>query len=97
MLETNIGTPLSTQFYLNAVDGESYGMDMNLYRLTKSIDLRPKTDINGLYLTGQDICTLGVTGAMMAGVLTANVVAGYDNLTDIIIGNNIVKDLQKCL
>jgi all-trans-retinol 13,14-reductase len=94
VLETNFGTPLSTQFYLNAVGGESYGMDMNLYRLTQSIDLRPKTDINGLYLTGQDICTLGVTGAMMAGVITANVVVGYDNLTDIIIGNNIVKDLQ---
>jgi all-trans-retinol 13,14-reductase len=95
VLETNIGTPLSTQFYLNAHGGESYGLDMNLYRLTQSTDLRPTTDINGLYLTGQDICTLGVTGAMMAGVLTANVVAGYDNMTDIVLGNNIVKDLQR--
>jgi all-trans-retinol 13,14-reductase len=95
VLETNFGTPLSTQFYLNAFGGESYGMDMNLYRLTQSIDLRPRTEINGLFLTGQDICTLGVTGAMMAGVLTANVVAGYDNMTDIVLGNNIVKDLKK--
>jgi all-trans-retinol 13,14-reductase len=94
VLETNFASPLSSQFYLNAYSGESYGMDMNLYRLTQSIDLRPRTDINGLFLTGQDICTLGVTGAMMGGVLTANVIAEYDNFIDITIGNNIVKDLM---
>jgi len=89
----NIGTPLSTQYYLNACDGESYGLDMNYYRLTKAVELRPKTNIKGLYLTGQDICSLGVTGAMMAGVLTANVIEGYDNIIDIVLGNNIVKNL----
>lgn len=93
VLETNIGTPLSTQFYLNAVDGESYGLDMNNYRLTKTDALRPKTTVNNLYITGQDICTLGITGAMMGGVLTASSVAKYDNIMDIILGNNIVKDL----
>ena len=95
VLETNIGTPLSTQFYLNTVDGESYGLDMNHYRLTKTDSLRPKTTVNNLYITGQDICTLGVTGAMMGGVLTATSVAKYDNIIDIILGNNIVKDLYK--
>ena len=94
VLEKSIGTPLSTQFYLNASEGESYGLDMNFYRLTKAIDLKPRTNIEGLYLTGQDICTLGVTGAMMGGVLTANVVAGYDNMIDIVLGNSIVRDLS---
>ena len=94
VLEVNIGTPLSTRFYLNAHDGESYGLDMNFYRLTKAVDLKPKTEIRGLYLTGQDICTLGVTGAMMSGVLTANVITGYDNMIDIILGNNIIRDLS---
>jgi len=93
VLHFNIASPLTTQYYLNACDGESYGLDMNYYRLTQSVELRPKTNINGLYLTGQDICSLGVTGAMMAGVLTANVLAGYDNIIDILLGNNIVKDL----
>ena len=93
LLDYSIGTPLSTQFYLNSPDGESYGLDMNSYRLTEAYDLKPKTNIEGLYLTGQDICTLGVTGAMMGGVLTANVMAGYDNLPDIIFKNNIVNDL----
>ena len=64
-------------------------------RLTESIDIRPTTNIKGLYLTGQDICTLGVTGAMMGGVLTANVIAGYGNYLDILMGNNIINDLHQ--
>lgn len=95
ILDISYGTPLTTQFYLNSIDGESYGLDMNFHRLTDSFDLRPKTNIKGLYLTGQDICTLGVTGAMMGGVLTANVIAGYGNYLDILMGNNIIKDLYK--
>ena len=92
IVEFNMGTPLSNQFYLNSVDGESYGLDLN-YKRMSSLDLKPKTDINGLYLTGQDITIMGFTGAMMSGVLTANVLAGYDNFIDIILGNNIIKDL----
>ena len=92
---TTIGTPLSTQFYLDVANGESYGLDMNEYRLLEAIELRPKTNIKNLYLSGQDICTLGITGAMMGGVLAANVVAGYDNMIDICLKNNIVSDLQK--
>ena len=88
-----MGSPLTTQFYLGAYAGESYGMDMNSYRLSKAIDLRPETAIKNLYLTGQDVCTLGVTGAMMGGVLTTNVILGYDSLIDVALGNNIIKDL----
>lgn len=95
VLHYNIATPLTTQHYLNTFDGESYGLNMNYYRLTKSFNLRPKTNIKGLYLTGQDICTMGVVGAMMGGVMTANVVAGYDNILDICIGNNIINKLTK--
>ena len=88
---------LSTQFYFNALEGESYGLDMNSYRLTEAMELKPETNIEGLYLTGQDVCVIGVTGAMMGGVLTANVIAGYNNIVDIVLGNNIVNDLHKLL
>ena len=93
VLHFNIASPLTTQYYLNTCDGESYGLDMNYYRLTKSIEIRPKTNVKGLYLTGQDICSLGVTGAMIAGVLTANVIAEFDNIIDIFLDNNIIKNL----
>ena len=38
--------------------------------------LRPKTNIPGLWLTGQDTLTCGVTGAMMAGLLTVTAMVG---------------------
>ena len=90
-----MATPLTTQYYLGASDGESYGLDINRYRLLNAVDLRPKTSINGLYLTGQDICTLGVSGALNAGVMTACVMMDYDNIADIAFGNNIVDDLYQ--
>ena len=91
----NVATPLTTQFYFDSYDGDSYGILMDKHRLLNDTILRPKTSVNNLYLTGQDICTLGVTGAMMSGVLTANVMLEYDNMIDIILGNNIITDLQK--
>ena len=86
-------TPLTTKFYLNSTHGESYGLEMNKYRAINCFDIRPKTPIKNLYLTGQDICTLGFTGALMSGVLTSNVMEEYDNLYDIYHSNNLVKDL----
>ena len=90
----NMATPLTTKFYIGSSNGESYGMDINSYRFLKGWDLKPRTPIKNLYLTGQDICTLGFTGAMMSGVLTANVMMGYDNPIDIVLGNNIIRDLS---
>ena len=95
VLNKTVATPLTTKYYIGAENGESYGLDMNEYRLIKGYKLRPKTSIKNFYLTGQDICTLGVTGAMMSGVLTANVMMGYDNLFDIFFDNNIVNDIMK--
>jgi all-trans-retinol 13,14-reductase len=33
--------------------------------------LRAKTPVTGLYLTGQDVGTAGITGAMMGGMMSA--------------------------
>ena len=88
-------TPLTTKFYINSQMGESYGLEMNKYRSVNAYDIRPKTEIKNLYLTGQDICTLGFTGALMSGVVTANVIEGFDNLTDIYLKNNIISELIK--
>ena len=69
-------TPLSTDFFCGYKKGELYGLDHDPKRFEQSW-LRPKTTIPGLYLTGQDVLTCGVGGAMMAGVMTTVSVLGW--------------------
>lgn len=90
----DVGTPLTNQYYIGAYNGEAYGLDSTPYRYSKATSLVPKTEINNLYLTGQDICTLGFTGALMGGLLTAHSVLGYGTITDLIMGRNLITDLK---
>ena len=64
-----VSTPLSTDWFGGYQRGELYGLAHTPERMQQSW-LRPQTRIPGLWLTGQDILTCGVTGAMMAGLLT---------------------------
>lgn len=65
-----ISTPLTTQHFTGYGRGELYGLDHTPARFRQDF-LKPATPIPGLYLTGQDIVTCGVAGAMFGGVLTA--------------------------
>jgi all-trans-retinol 13,14-reductase len=65
-----ISTPLTTQHFAGYERGELYGIDHTPQRFRQGF-LKPSTPIPGLYLTGQDIVTCGVAGAMFGGVLTA--------------------------
>jgi phytoene dehydrogenase-like protein len=67
----DLGTPLSNNYYLGVERGEVYGLTHTPERiLDHTADLSPFTDIQGLYLGGQDIITAGVVGALMSGVAT---------------------------
>jgi all-trans-retinol 13,14-reductase len=70
-----VSTPLSTNWFGGYQHGELYGLSHTPDRM-KQKWLRPKTTISGLWLTGQDILTCGVTGAMMAGLLTTTSIVG---------------------
>ena len=70
-----VSTPLSTNWFAGYQQGELYGLAHTPDRM-KQKWLRPKTTIPGLWLTGQDILTCGVTGAMMAGMLTTTSIVG---------------------
>lgn len=70
-----LSTPVSTKWFAAYRHGELYGLDHTPERLQQDW-LRPKTNIKGLWLTGQDILTCGVTGAMMSGLLTATSMVG---------------------
>ncbi len=64
-----LSTPLSTDFFCRYGHGEIYGLEHTPERFNQDW-LRPKTPIKGLYLTGQDVLSCGVVGAMIAGLLT---------------------------
>ena len=70
-----VSTPLSTNWFGGYQKGELYGLAHTSERLEQDW-LRPKTRIPGLWLTGQDILTCGVTGAMMAGLITTMSMVG---------------------
>jgi len=69
-------TPLSTDHFCGYKKGELYGLYHNPARFEQNW-LQPKTSIPGLYLTGQDVLTCGVGGAMMAGVMATVSVLGW--------------------
>ncbi len=70
-----VSTPLSTNWFGGYQRGELYGLAHNAERL-KADWLTPRTKLPGLWLTGQDILTCGVTGAMMAGLMTTTAMVG---------------------
>jgi len=70
-----VSTPLSTEWFCAYRHGELYGLDHDPARLRQTW-LGPRTRIEGLWLTGQDVLTCGVTGAMMAGLLTTTAILG---------------------
>ena len=68
-----LSTPLSTRHFMNYQHGEAYGVSVTPARFHLRC-LTPHTAVRNLYLTGQDVCTLGVTGALLGGVLTASAI-----------------------
>jgi len=67
---TELSTPLSTLHFSNYQTGEIYGIDHTPERFEQRW-LRTDTEVKNLYLTGQDIVTCGIGGALCAGFLTA--------------------------
>ncbi|GLQ33636.1 phytoene desaturase family protein [Litoribrevibacter albus] len=70
-----LSTPLSTHHFMKYQDGEIYGLAHTPQRYLQK-GLKPKTEIAGLFLTGQDALTSGVVGAAMSGVFSAAEVLG---------------------
>ena len=91
---TNVGTPLSTKHFIGSKYGEVYGLTPEVDRWDNKY-LYPKTEYEGLYLTGQDIVTAGFAGAVSSAELTSNVVVGYGSVYDIINNRDLISDLQK--
>ncbi len=65
-----LSTPLATGAITGHHEGAFYGLDVTPER-TVSDALKAKTPIEGLYLTGQDVVSPGIQGALWGGVLAA--------------------------
>lgn len=79
-----LSSPLSTKHFSRYKQGEIYGLTHTPKRFRQDW-LKPQTPIKGLYLSGQDVVTVGFGGAMMGGLLAAAA----------ILKKNIMKNVMK--
>ena len=70
-----LSTPLTVEHFTSRPAGGFYGLPMRPARY-RSSPLGALTPIPGLYLTGSDVATLGIVGAMMGGVAAASRILG---------------------
>jgi all-trans-retinol 13,14-reductase len=68
-----LSTPLSTRDFTAHPTGGIYGLEQTVHRFRQRW-LRPRTPIDGLYLTGADVACAGVVGALMGGMLCCSAV-----------------------
>lgn len=78
-----LSTPLSTKKFANYQTGEIYGLDHTPQRYDMK-HLTPATPVKDLYLTGQDIVSVGIGGAVMSGILTASAILKKNLMNEII-------------
>lgn len=65
-----LSTPLATESITGHHEGRFYGLDGTPERVLSDA-LRAKTPIEGLYLSGQDVVSQGIQGALWGGILCA--------------------------
>lgn len=77
-----VSTPLTYETFAKRQKGGFMGLEGSPARFRQDW-LRAQTPIKGLWLTGQDVSTDGVIGALMGGVICASAMLEKDLLTEI--------------
>ena len=71
VIHRNVSTPLSIEHYTSHMKGLCYGVGAYTGRYNLE-DLKPVTPIKGLLLGGQDVCSPGVVGAFLGGLMAVS-------------------------
>ena len=81
-----VGTPVTHNFYLKTFRGQVNGIRHDMKRFSEefAMNLRAKTEIKNLYLTGKDTVFCGASGSLTSAMFTASS----------ILGRNLHKDLK---
>ncbi len=70
-----LATPMSFEHFSGHPDGWVYGQRCDIHRYTDD-QWWVKTSLKGLHLTGSDVGSPGIDGALMAGLMTAGYLLG---------------------
>lgn len=77
-----VSTPLSYETFARRERGGFMGIESTPQRFRQKW-LRAQSPIGGLYLTGQDVSTDGVIGALVGGVIATSAITGTDVMGEI--------------
>ncbi len=70
IVQVELGTPMTSSFYINSTAGNAYGTEKSFKQMVAS-PYRTATEIENLYMCGASILAHGVGGASNSGVQTA--------------------------
>ena len=75
VVQAELGTPKTNQFYVNSTNGNVYGTEKTL-KYVGPFAYKNKAEINNLYLSGASTLSHGVAGATYSGIETAAKILG---------------------
>jgi len=74
VVHSSVATPLTTNHYLNALEGETYGLSHTLARFKPAVQRGPLHSsvpgVQGLWMVGQDAFSVGLVAVLASGALT---------------------------
>ena len=83
-----LSTPVTQERFTSRPKGESYGIPGTPARFDLK-SLKPKTSVRNLFLSGSDVCSLGIVGALYGGAAAAASIMGPMGFMKIITGMHI--------
>jgi len=96
IIDIEIGTPLSSEHFLNTYKGGSYGISWNTQRFkheyTKKFFHATATEIDHLYMTGESAVFGGFIGALVSGYVTALKILGWKQMARIMLSTTRVQE-----